>query len=187
MLELDLSTVTTLVTKRLRLRPLTPEDAPAIHAIRSDARVMAFVGRPRSTGMEDSEALIRRTLADREANTGISWGIVPMDESQVIGTIGLYRLKPEHFCAEVGYVLSADQWGRGIMGEALAAVVEAAFERLRFHRLEAITDPDNQRSRKLLERYGFRLEGILRESYYWEGRFTGSAVFGRLRTDPPPA
>jgi ribosomal-protein-alanine N-acetyltransferase len=187
MLEPDLSSIASLTTGRLLLRQLTPHDAAAIHAIRSDPRVMAHVCRPRSTGLEDAEALIRRTQEDRAANTGISWGMVPHGGDAVIGTIGLYRLKPEHHCAEVGYVLSPDHWGKGLMSEALEAVAAAAFERLRFHRLEAITDPDNVRSRRLLERHGFRLEGILRESYYWEGRFTGAAVHGRLRTDPPPA
>jgi len=66
------------------------------------------------------------------------------------------------------------------MREALNAVVSFAFEQLGVHRVEAKTDPRNARTRALLERCGFALEGILRESYYWDGVFLGTAVYGRL-------
>lgn len=183
MLEIDLSSFPTLTTARLRLRQLTEGDAPAIHAIRSDPRVMQYVGRPRSNGQEDALVLIARTEADRAANAGLSWCIERLEQPGLIGTIGLYRLKLEHHCAEVGYVMAPDHWGHGYMGEALEAVVAHAFERLRFHRVEAITEPRNQRSRQLLERHGFTLEGVQRENYLWNGEFQGSALYGRLASD----
>jgi ribosomal-protein-alanine N-acetyltransferase len=183
MLELDLSTFPTLRTARLRLRQLTDADAPTMHTIRSDTRVMQFVGRPRSNGPEDALALIARTEADRAANAGLTWCIERLGHEGLIGTIGLYRLKLEHHCAEVGYVMSPDHWGLGYMGEALDAVVAHAFERLRFHRVEAITEPRNQRSRQLLERHGFTLEGVQRENYLWNGEFLGSALYGKLAGD----
>ena len=64
--------------------------------------------------------------------------------------------------------------------EALEAVTRHTLGPLGFHRIEAITDPRNTRSRRLLEGCGYLLEGITRESYVWEGIRTDSAIYSRL-------
>ena len=117
---------------------------------------------------------------ERLLNSCLSWTIALRENDAMVGTIGLYRLKPEHYCCEVGYQLSAEHWGKGLMAEALQAVTEHALGPLRFHRTEAITDPRNHRSRALLERCGYMFEGIQRENFFWEGQFKDSAVYARL-------
>ncbi len=180
MLELDLSTFPVLGTKRLLMRQFTLEDALVMHALRSDPRTMEHIGRPRSTNVADAEALIERTEADRMNNAGISWAITLRDAPGLIGTIGFYRLKPEHHRGEVGYLLSPDHWGQGLMSEALQAAVACGFERFGFHSIEAVTDPRNTRSRTLLERNGFVLEGLFKENFLHDGVFLDSAVYSRL-------
>jgi len=180
MLELDLSVFPVLETERLMLRQPRPTDAPALHALRSDPRTMEHIGRPRSTSLADAGERIRLAEADRANNAGISWFLTLKGDDTAVGTIGYYRLQLEHHCGEVGYLLAPDLWGKGLMGEALEAVVQQGFERLRFHRIEAVTDPRNQRSRRLLERHGFVLEGLLKENYLHDGHFLDSAVYSRL-------
>ncbi|MCC7501866.1 MAG: GNAT family N-acetyltransferase [Flavobacteriales bacterium] len=180
MLDLDLSTFPTLRTERLLLRQLTLHDAPAIHALRQDPRTMEHIGRPRSTSLADAEDLIRRTENDRANNQGISWGMALHERPEIIGTIGYYRLKLDHHRGEIGYLLSPDHWGKGLMSEALKAAVACGFERFHFHSIEAVTDPRNTRSRTLLERNGFLLEGLFKENYLWNGEFLDSAVYSLL-------
>ena len=148
--------------------------------IRSDERTMAYIGRPRATSRADAEALIDRMQRERQAGESLGWVVADGTTERMIGSIGLYRLKPEHDTAEVGYQLQPDHWGRGYMAEALEAVPRHALGPLGFHRIEAITDPRNARSRRLLERCGYELEGITRESYVWEGMRFDSAIYGRL-------
>ncbi len=181
MLSLDLSSFPTLHTERLVLRELAPSDAQALFVLRSDPRVMQYIGRPTATTIRDAEELLERIAQGRTENASISWGLTLKGNDTVIGTIGYYRLKPEHHTAEVGYALSADHWGRGLMGEALDVVVAHGFELFRFHRIEAITEPRNTASRTLLERHGFALEGLLKENYLWNGEFQDSAIYGRLK------
>lgn len=180
MLELDLSDFPVLTTARLRLRELRMEDAPALFALRTDERVMRHIGRTRPTAVADVEQLITTIATDRAANAGISWAITLTGNDELIGTIGFYRLQLAHHRAEIGYLLHPDQWGQGLMGEALEAVVGAGFERFRFHSIEARTDPDNHASNRLLERHGFAQEGLLRESYFHNGVFQDTAVWARL-------
>lgn len=180
MLELDLSVFPVLETERLVLRQPLLSDAAALHALRSDPRTMEHIGRPRSMSLADAQERIQLTEQDRANNAGLSWFLTLKGDDAVIGTIGYYRLKLEHHRGEVGYLLTPDLWGKGLMGEALDAAVACGFERFRFHSIEAITDPRNTRSRRLLERHGFVLEGLFKENYLHNGEFLDSAVYSRL-------
>ena len=180
MLTLDLTEFPVLTTDRLHLRELTAADGPALFAMRSDERIMAHIGRPRATTLQDAEELIATIAKGRTENTGITWALTLHGDDLLIGTIGYYRLKLEHHRGEIGYMLAYDHWGKGLMGEALEAAVACGFERFRFHSIEAITDPRNTASNRLLERQGFAREGLFRENYYWNGEFQDSAVWSRL-------
>ena len=180
MLTLDLSDFPVLTTDRLVLRELSLTDAPALFAMRSDDLVMRHIGRPRATGTEDAIKLIEQIAKGRSANEGITWGLTLHGDDTLIGTIGYYRLKLEHHRGEIGYMLGFDHWGKGLMGEALDAAVHCGFARFKFHSIEAVTDPRNAPSNKLLERQGFVREGLLKENFYWNGEFQDSAVWSKL-------
>ncbi len=176
----DFTPFPTLHTERLVLRQPQPGDAPANFLLRTDEQAMAYIGRARPRTVDEAAATLHLLEQDRLAGQRIGWIITLGDTLGMIGSIGLYKLKPEHHCAEVGFQLTPAHWGHGLMQEALNAVVEYAFTHLGAHRVEAMTDPRNARTRSLLERCGFALEGTLRESYYWDGAFLGTAVYGRL-------
>lgn len=180
MLQIDLSEFPVLTTARLVLREVRVEDAADLFVLRSDPRVMEHLGRPRATSLQDAHDLIARIIHDRNENDGITWAIAVKGNDRMIGTIGFYRLLKEHFRAEVGYLLHPDHWRKGIMGEALDAAVACGFDRLKFHSIEAVTDPANTASNALLAKHGFIREGLFRENYFWNGKFYDSAVWSRL-------
>lgn len=180
MLTLDLSEFPVLTTHRLVMRELSLADAPTLSAMRSDDRVMRHIGRPRATCVEDAIKLLERMAKDRSANEGIAWGLTLSGDDMLIGTIGYHHLKLEHHRGEIGYMLGFDHWGKGLMGEALNAAVACGFDRFRFHSIEAVTDPRNAASNKLLDRHGFVREGLLKENFYWNGEFQDSAVWSKL-------
>lgn len=180
MLELDLSTFPAITTHRLHLRELTHADAPALFTLRADERVMRHIPRPPARAIEDALGTIDLIARDRAAGQGITWAIAPRTGGDMIGTIGYYRLKPDHHRAEVGYLLAPAEWGKGFMSEALAAVVREGFQRFGFHSIEAITDPRNTASNRVLEREGFVREALLREDHLWNNAFQDSAVYAIL-------
>lgn len=182
MITLPASPFPILATARLVLRELRPSDAQALFTMRSDPRVMEHIGRPIATTLKDAADLIERIAQDQKDGTGITWAITMKDDDMLIGTIGYYRLKVEHYRGEIGYMLSADLWRKGLMGEALDAAVKCGFEHLGFHSIEAITDPLNIASNKLLEKHGFIREGLFKENFYWNGEFKDSAVWCKLST-----
>ena len=71
----------------------------------------------------------------------------------------------------------------GIMPEAVGAIVRFGFEHMGLHSVEAQIEPNNQGSRRVLEKLGFVQEGYFRQNYFFDGEFTDTAVFSLLKSD----
>ena len=186
MLNLDFSTIPSLETKRLLLRPIHDTDVAGVMAIRSDRRTMAHIPTPMATSLEDAAEHIAKIHADQRAGTMIAWAITLRPSADLIGIICLLRMKKEHFRTELGYALVRPYWGQGIMSEAVGTVVLHAFNVLGFHSIEAGVATENKGSIRVLERNGFMLEGELKEDTYQNGAFTSTLLFGRINAGSRP-
>src|SRR6185503_7077762 len=127
--------------------------------------------------IEDAAQFIQKINDSLTNNDGISWAITLKTDLKLIGTIGYWRIIKEHYRAEIGYLLHPDQQGKGIMQEALTAVLEYGFMVMKLHSVEANVNPGNVASMKLLERNNFNREGFFKESFYYNGKFLDSAVY----------
>lgn len=181
MLELKTDPYPILETPRLVLRAVEVDDAPAMFRLRSDPRVMRFIGRPLAKTLDDAAALITAVRERVGAGDALNWAITLRGRAELVGTIGFVRLSPEHYRGELGYLLDPTLWGQGLMREAGDAVLTHGFGVQRFHSVEARVEPANQASIALLRRIGFVQEGLLRESYFHDGVFHDTAIFSRLR------
>ena len=164
-------------------RTVSSDDDEDLFAIFGDPRVMRYW----STSAWESPEYAHRYIDDIrrgfETRTLFQWGLVRPEEDRVIGTGTLCSLDAEHRHCEVGYALAADEWGNGVMGRALPALIRFAFESLDMHRVEADVDPRNPASFKLLERLGFKKEGFRRESYFVGGEIQDAVMYGLLRRE----
>lgn len=91
------------------------------------------------------------------------WCITLKGSDEAIGDIGVRSLYEDKECAEMGYVLSKKHWGKGIMPEALGAVIDYLFTKVGFHRIQALHDIDNPASGKVMMKCGMKYEGTLRK------------------------
>lgn len=182
MLILNLNPFPILETNRLILRQISKADANEIFILRSDTRVMQYILRPIAKTSEDALQLIQ-IITDTETNgNGITWAITLRESLQLIGTIGFWQLKKEHYRAEIGYLLSPDFQRKGIMQEALSVVINYGLEVIKLHTIEANVDPGNASSISLLERNKFVKEGYFKENYFFEGKFFDTVVYSMLTT-----
>ncbi len=180
MLSVNFSPFPVLKTKRLILRKTEMTDAPAMFVQRSDPRLMQYVDRKPCESEEEAAAFIRMITDNLENNIGISWAITTHDNDEMIGSIAIWRIMKEHYRGELGYVLLPEYQGKGIMNEALKAVIAYGFGVMKLHSLEANTNPDNSASQKLLERHGFVREAYFKENYYYDGKFLDSAIYSLI-------
>lgn len=187
----DATALPTIPTERLRLRALTPADAPALFAVFGDPAVCRYWSRPALPDFAAAVALTEEIRALFAARTLFQWGIAERGTDTVVGTCTLAALSAEHRRAEVGFALARRVWGRGYIAESLPALVGFAFAVLDLHRLEADVDPRNAASIRALERAGFAREGCQRERYFLHGEVQDAVLYGLLRRDwmrrPAPA
>ncbi|WP_437998502.1 GNAT family N-acetyltransferase [Sorangium sp. So ce185] len=170
-----------LTTPRLTLRAIAPSDVERIFRIQSDPEVVRYAGRGPDGSLADSERRIATVMTGVRENTSIRWGITLKEGGELVGTGGFWRWNKPHRSAEIGYELLPAFWNRGIMTEALRAVIRFGFASMELHRVEAQIDPDNRASARVLERLGFALEGRQRQNWYYDGRYTDTALYGLLR------
>ena len=82
-----------------------------------------------------------------------------------------------------GYALHPDQQGKGLMQEAMTAVLEYGFKIMKLHSIEANVNPNNLSSIKLLVRNNFVREAYYKENYFFDGKFYDSAIYSLLRPE----
>ena len=177
----------TLHTDRLTLRALTPADVDDLFALFADPAVMRYWSRPPMTERAEAQALLDGAIHAFEQGESFRWGLQLHADPRVTGTVSLFQLDAQNRRGEIGYALASNHWGRGLMHEALTAVVGYAFDDaaggLDLIRLEADLDPRNSASRRSLERLGFQREGLLRERWIVAGKRTDSLLMGLLRRE----
>ncbi|MEO8517280.1 MAG: GNAT family N-acetyltransferase [Flavobacterium sp.] len=181
MIEFSFSPFPTLTTERLILRQVTNDDANAMFMLRSNPEVMKYIPREMPKTVDDviqHMGIIQEFL---EKNEGINWAICLKEDHKFIGNIGYFRMQPENHRAEIGYMLLTDFHGKGIVQEALTEVIRFGFEEMKLHSIEAITDPENFASWKLLEKNGFMREGHFKENEFWKGKYLDSYVYSLLQ------
>jgi len=180
MLTLNFDPFPILTTERLVLRRLSVDDGPEIFHHRSDPALNEYLDRVPCASIDVAVAFIRMVNAAIDENNNVTWGITLKGHDPIIGTIAIWRIQKEHHRGEIGYVITNEHQGKGLMSEAMAAVIDYAFSVIKLHSLEANINPANTPSKALLERNGFIREAYFRENYHHQGRFFDSAIYSLL-------
>jgi [ribosomal protein S5]-alanine N-acetyltransferase len=180
MLTPDFHPFPLLITKRLCLRKIGPEDELPLFELRSSSTVMKYIDRPLVRTRADAVQLIEMMVGLIDSNEGLSWAITRKEDPGMIGTVHLWKISRENHRAEIGYLLHPAHQGKGIMHETLEAVINHGFAEIGLHSIEANVNPGNIASIGLLERCGFTGEAYFKENYFFNGKFLDSAVYTLL-------
>jgi ribosomal-protein-alanine N-acetyltransferase len=177
-----LNTFPILVTERLILIQITQKHIENIFDIFSNDKVTEHYDCFSYTNRSQAELCVNNHEKRFREKAGIRWGITLKGNDQVIGTIGYNNFQAEGN-GTIGYDLNEKFWGRGIISEAIKAIVDFGFETLKIHRIEANVGPDNKASQKVLEKNGFLKEGLMRDKGFWKNQFQTFLVYSILSTD----
>jgi ribosomal-protein-alanine N-acetyltransferase len=146
-----------IITERLLLRPLVPEDEDALALVFADGELLRFWGAPL-----DRDAVRSRIGSNRarvDADDFARWAIVLRNSGELVGDAGLTRTDVEGVEeVELGWVVRRDHGGRGIATEAGGAWRDHAFGRLGLERIVSMIRPENAASRRVAEKLGMSIE-----------------------------
>jgi ribosomal-protein-alanine N-acetyltransferase len=149
-----------IVTERLVLRKIEKVDSAVILFLRSDKIVNQFIERPvhrQTKTIEDAVKFIEILDEGIENCKSITWGISLREGTVLIGTICLWNFSENRKEAEIGYDLNPEYHGKGIMSEAMKAVLNYGFDTRGFEKIEAFTHANNEKSKQLLLKHGFNV------------------------------
>ena len=174
------------IDDRTVIRPLRVDDAHAVYdAVMRNSEHL----RPWMTWMDaitdasDVHSWVR--LAEKEAYEHSAFKAGIWRRSALIGFIDLHDIDWTSGHASIGYWLDRDYTGLGIMTQAVNVFSEYAFEALDMHRIEIHVATGNHRSRRIPERLGFKLEGVLRQVQRLRGAYVDHALYALIRDDRP--
>lgn len=184
MAAFDFSEIPVLETARLRLRSISRADCGDwLAALQSPGAIDWLSDFETSPRLEDVQGFVDWADAIFAEQSGIRWALTFKPNDKLIGTCGFHFYEPVHSRAEIGYELHSDYWRRGLMSEAVQAVMRFCFDSLSLHRLAADTTEGNAASAALLQKLGFSLEGVLRERVFWRGGHHNLWLFSLLEPE----
>jgi len=171
-------------TERLWLRPFRSEDLDAFVAYRSDPEVARY------QPWEDFSEARGRTFIEHMRQARIdspgTWYQIALElkeSGELIGDCGVHTLALASRQVELGFTLARAHQGRGLMSEAVRALLAYLFGGLDKHRAYAVADAANADSIRLLERLGFRREGHFRENIWFKGHWGDEVLYALLASE----
>ena len=172
-------------TKRLIIRPFKKSDAISLVENYNDKVYSKNIPNiPFPYTLKDANSFISKTrekLKDKKPT--IDLAVYLKSEKKVIGGITISNIDFKNKKAESGSLISKKYWGTGIIYEAKLELYNYVFKELKFNRLYSYVFSYNPRSKKHLEKLGFKQEGYLRKDYFHKNKFNDMYVMGLLKRE----
>jgi RimJ/RimL family protein N-acetyltransferase len=166
------------------LRPWRTEDVDAVCAACQDAEIQRWTQVPVPYARKHAEEFVSDIAPDTWAAGGALFAVEPRDGGALVGSIGLFP--PRDGFAEAGYWTAPGYRGQGFTAEALRLLSGWAFADVGVHRVELHVDPGNAGSRRVAERAGFSLEGLIRQRFLHRGQPGDVVLYALLASDRRP-
>jgi RimJ/RimL family protein N-acetyltransferase len=189
----DLSIKPTLTGDRVLLRPFTAADVPVMAEILADPDVIRLTGSAHSTAEVEAQAtpavddklsdwyLSRVDQVDR-----LDLAVVDRSTDACVGEVVLNDVDTDNLSCNFRTLIGAGGRDRGLGTEAARLIIGYGFETLGFHRISLSVFGFNPRARRAYEKVGFRSEGVLRQSFRFDGEWYDDELMAILRPEFEP-
>ena len=168
----------------LKLRMLREEDAEELfHVVDANRQHLRrwLPWLDANTEVEHTRQFISSTLDQHARNQGFVCGVLLSD--RIVGVVGYHAINWGNRSVEIGYWLSREAIGNGIMTRCCRVLVDHAFSRLGLNRIAIPAAVGNSGSRAIPERLGFRQEGIIRDAEWLYDRYVDHVLYAALRRE----
>jgi [ribosomal protein S5]-alanine N-acetyltransferase len=173
----------TFATRRLRLRRFESRDLAGLHACFGDPGAMRYWNFPPCKTIAESARWLEILKKSASPYQFLAWAVADKRSDTCIGMINYHHREARNARLEIGYILAPAQQGRGLMTEAVEALLAYCFGELAAHRVEALIHIDNAASIALAKRVGFSCEGGPLRDYWRVGDAYVSVMMYALLAD----
>ena len=177
---------TMLETERLRLVEMAPPIMTTLFTQCTDEEIVSFL---RLESMEEfsiEQAAFSKGMVTYRTSYS-NFVMVDKEENKFIGRCGFHMWYLLHQRAELGYAMKSDEYkGKGYMSEAIKAILDYGFGPMGLNRVEAFVGRHNPPSLRMMDKFGFTLEGVMREHFNKNGNVQDSLCFSLLKKEYKP-
>ena len=168
---------------KITIRKLKKSDALSIYQNAKHSDIARYTTIPHPYKLKDAEDFIKMTHRKIRKKESCELGIELKETGQVIGAVSLMNIDHKNKNAEIGYWLGKEYWGRKIMKEAVSLILGFGFKQLRLARIYARVIHPNAASARLLEKQGFKYEGLLRKVTLREDKWMDELRYSILKEE----
>ncbi|MHA2253034.1 MAG: GNAT family N-acetyltransferase [Candidatus Kariarchaeaceae archaeon] len=156
-----------LETERLILRAITPEDRVPMFNNYSDVNVAKWFFENPLTSVDQVDRVLNHFIDYFKQGKGLTWAIILKENNEYIGTVG-YETVEVNSKGEIGFDLAKAYWRKGIMSEAIIAIIQYGFTNLGLSTINSHTYSANIPARNLLEKLGFKVDQVKKDAHHYK-------------------
>lgn len=168
--------IPTIETPSLIMRKMVPEDYRDMYEYSRQDSVTRYLLWKSHPSPEYTHKYLKFVQGQYRSGDFYDWAIELKSTGKMIGTCGFTKFDYPNNCAEIGYVINPDFWGRGYATEAVSAVLKFGFLRLGLNRIEARYIIGNEASRRVMEKNGMTFEGIHKKLLFVKGEYVDVGI-----------
>lgn len=172
-----------LETENYQLRGMAIEDAPSLFAFMSDTDTMRYITPHPVQTLEEMKHTIQENLEGFKKQSQIPWVVINKSTGVIIGMFRFHKLHMWHKKAEMGVVICKEFQKRGVMTEILKVILPYGFHVIGLNRVVGDIFAENRGSQRLLEKYGFHKDGVLRQTDFDGTRYHDTVVYSMLKSE----
>ncbi len=170
-------------TNRLLLKGITPEYMKYIFENLTKSEIKIILGH-RSEEDYQKEEIKHKNGYSSYNRSFMLFLLADKESNSIIGRCGLHNWNKEHRRAEIGYIMEDESArGKGLMTEAIKSILDYGFNNMNLNRIEALVGIGNSPSIRLMDKFNFKKEGVLRKHYFTSNKFEDSVIFSKLYSE----
>jgi len=172
-----------LTSERLVLKEISENDLEGLFELYSDQETMKYFGRLPVKSKQEALEVINQNVCMKEEKTGVRYVAYLKDTNKFVGIITLKRYDGRNRRAEIDYIVSPEHQRKGFASEMLAVFLEEVYKKWDLERISAYVFLENVPSCKLLEKFNFKKEGILRHWTFVDNHFYDSFSYSLISSE----
>jgi RimJ/RimL family protein N-acetyltransferase len=168
-------------TKKFTLRPFRMDDVQSVQKHVNDKAIIRNLSNlPFPYKLKDAKDWLKRKAKQYRQKDPDEIVFAIEINGEAVGSIGIHKIVRGHK-AEIGYWLGRAYWGGGIMTDAVNEVVKYGFKNLKLRRVNGIVYSFNKGSMRVLEKNGFKFEGVAKKDVKKDNKFIDAHIFAKVK------
>ena len=152
---------------KLTIRPLKLQDVEQIMTWVNDPEVIKNLQHfDKKFTKEDEEHYVRKML---NSKNDVVFSV--FDNDKYIGQCGIHQISWENKLGRLSMVIKREYWNKGYAQEMLPVLIDYAFKKLKLHKIWLMHWKENKKAEHLYRKLRFKKEGILKDEYFWQGKY----------------